>query len=319
MKVVFLDAATIDPELEWPPFEFPHDYSSYANTAPDQVIERIKEANIVISNKVPITAAAIAAAPHLKHIAVPATGYNHIDVEACAHAAVTVSHVRDYAQIAVSEHCVALLFALSRSLIPYHRSVASGRWQEVGLFSYFDYPIRQIQGSTLGIIGAGTLGRAFAQRAESLGMHILFAEHRGATDTRPGYTPFKEVLAQADVISLHCPLNEQTKHLLNAESFSLMHKQPLIINTSRGGLIDPHALVDALDAAQISGAAIDVVEQEPPAADHPYMQLMERPNFIMTPHVAWANRQAMRQLERQLVANIHAFVQGSPINLVVSS
>lgn len=319
MKVVFLDSATIVPELEWPPFKFEHNYVSYTNTLPNQVAQRIADADIVISNKVPIGGTDIAAAVNLKHIAIPATGYNHIDIEACRRAGISVSHVSDYAQVAVSEHCMALLFALSRSLIPYHRSVAQGRWQEVGLFSYFDYPIKQIQGATLGIIGAGSLGRAFGQRAQALGMQVLYAERQGAEKIRSGYTAFQEVLATADVISLHCPLNDETAHLLNTDTFSMMEKKPLIINTSRGGLIEPMALVTALDSGQISGAAIDVVEQEPPATDHPYMQLMDRSNFIMTPHVAWANRPAMRQLERQLVENIHAFVQGTPVNLVSSN
>ncbi|HLS17886.1 MAG TPA: D-2-hydroxyacid dehydrogenase [Paenalcaligenes sp.] len=316
MKIVFLDANTLAPELEWPAFEFAHEYVAYPNTLPAQVAERIVDAEIVICNKVPISAADIATAKKLKHIAIPATGYNHIDIAACTAADITVSHVRDYAQDAVPEHCVALLFALSRSLIPYHQSVAAGRWQEAGLFSYFDYPIMQIQGATLGIIGAGTLGRAFAQRAEALGMQVLYAEHQGAAQVRPGYTAFEQVLATADVISLHCPLNEDTAHILNADTFALMAKKPLIINSSRGGLIDPEALVKALDLGQISGAAIDVVEEEPPAADHPYMHLMDRPNFILTPHVAWASQPAMRQLEKQAIENIHAFVAGRPINLV---
>jgi len=316
MKIVFLDANTLAPELDWPPFNFPNDYVAYPNTQPLQVAERIADAEIVISNKVPISAQDIATATSLRHIAVPATGYNHIDIQACADAGISVSNVRDYAKEAVSEHCVALLFALSRSLVPYHLSVGKGRWQEVGLFSYFDYPIKQIQGAKLGIIGAGTLGRAFAERAQALGMHVLYAEHLGAKQVRDGYTKFQEVLATADVLSLHCPLNDSTAHLLNADTFALMENKPLIINSSRGGLIDPEALVAALDSGQISGAAIDVVEAEPPASDHPYMLLMDRPNFIMTPHVAWASKPAMRKLEQQVIKNIHAFVQGQPVNLI---
>lgn len=316
MKIVFLDAKTLVPELEWPPFKFINEYVSYPNTQPSLVTERIADAEIVISNKVPISAKDIAAATRLKHIAIPATGYNHIDIQACINAGVSVSNVRDYAKEAVSEHCVALLFALSRSVVPYHLSVARGRWQEVGLFSYFDYPIMQIQGATLGIIGAGTLGRAFAERAKALGMLVLYAEHPGSAQVRQGYTKFEEVLATADVLSLHCPLNENTMHLFNADTFALMEKKPLIINSSRGGLIDPEALVTAIHTGQIKGAAIDVVEEEPPAPDHPYMSLMDLPNFIMTPHIAWASKPAMRELERQVVKNINAFVQGQPLNLI---
>lgn len=316
MKIVFLDADSIAHTIKWPSFDFPHQWQSYDRTAPNEVAERISEATIVLANKIPITAADIQQAKHLRHIAIPATGYNHIDLAACEQAGVSVSNVADYAADTVPEHCLALIFALQRSILPYHRSVQAGRWQEADMFSYFDYPIKQLTGATLGIIGAGTLGQGLAQRAQALGMQVLFAERQGASQIRPGYTAFDEVLKRADVISLHCPLTPETEHLLNAQTFALMEQKPLIINTSRGGLIDPEALVAALQGGQISGAGIDVVEHEPPAADHPYMQLLDRPDFILTPHVAWASRPAMQKLINTLGANIHAFVRGQPINLV---
>lgn len=316
MKVVFLDALSIAADIHWPEFGFECDYQTYPNTAASEVIERIRDAEIIISNKVPITATVLRAAPQLKHIAIPATGVNHVDLAACAEQGVTVSNIKDYAGVTVPEHCVALLFALKRSLLSYHQSVRAGRWQEAGLFCYFDFPIGQVQGSTLGIIGAGRLGRGFAHRAEVLGMKVLFAERKGQAEIRAGYTPFEQVLQRSDVISLHCPLTEQTNHLLDASAFESMARCPMIINTSRGGLIDPQALSTALRSGQISGAGIDVVDQEPPSADHPYMSLLDLPNFILTPHVAWANRSAMQYLVNELVGNIQAFVLGQPRNLV---
>lgn len=316
MKVVFLDAQTIAEDMHWPAFGFDCQYQTYPATRPEQVAERIADAHIVICNKVPITESDLAAAAELKHIAIPATGYNHVPIEACRQRAITVSHIKDYAEVTVPEHCIALLFALKRGLIPYHLSVKAGRWQAAEQFCYFDYPITQIQGATLGIIGAGRLGRGFAHRAEALGMQVLFAERKGQSETRTGYTPFEEVLRRSDVISLHCPLTPETTNLLNAAAFEQMQQHPVIINTSRGGLIEPHALVQALYSGQISGAALDVVEQEPPDAQHPYMSLLDRPDFILTPHVAWANRSAMQHLVNELVKNIQAHVDGQARNLV---
>lgn len=316
MNIVFLDAKSIADEMHWPDFGFEHQFQAYPNTSPSEVTQRLQGVDILISNKVPVSAAELQHADRLRHIAVPATGFNHIDLAACAERGITVSHIKDYAEVTVSEHCLALLFALKRSLLPYHESVRAGRWQEVGQFSYFDFPIMQVQGSTLGIIGAGRLGRAFARRAELLGMKVLFAERKGRSDTRAGYLPFDQVLALSDVLSLHCPLMPATEHLLDAEAFAKMQRQPLIINTSRGALIDAQALVEALHTGQICAAGIDVVDEEPPAADHPYMSLLELPNFILTPHVAWANRTAMQHLVNELVENIQAFVAGRPRNLI---
>src|SRR5690625_4693201 len=316
-RIVFLDAQSIAPEIQWPKLSFEHLYQAYPNTLPEQIPARIKDADIVISNKVPLGLEQLRQAPRLKHIAIPATGYNHIDLTACTQAQISVSNIRDYAEVTVPEHCLAMIFALQRSLVPYHKSVARGRWQESGMFCYHDYPITQVQGSTLGIIGAGTLGRALAHKAQALGMQVLFAERKGATNIRPGYTAFEELLAQSDVISLHCPLTEDTFHLLDRTAFQHMHRHPVLLNTSRGALIEVPALVEALDNGQIRAAGIDVVEEEPPAADHPFMALLDRPNVIMTPHVAWANRTAMQRLVEPLVANSEAFVHGAPINLVL--
>jgi|SRR5690625_156266 len=316
MKIVFLDAKSIADNITWPVFNFTNQITRYENTKPSEVAKRISNAHIVISNKVPINASAIQSAKKLKHIAIPATGYNHIDLQACQQKKITVSHVANYAATTVAEHCVTLLFALMRNLVPYVESVKKGRWQAVGQFSYFDYPIQQVQGATLGIIGGGTLGRAFAKKAETLGMRILYAERKQMNQIRPGYTAFEQVLKQSDVISLHCPLTPETKHLLDTDAFQKMARKPFILNTARGDLIDPDALVQALEKKQIQGAGIDVVEQEPPSENHPYMKLLKHSNFILTPHIAWANKKAMQKLVNELVKNINSFVQDKPRNLV---
>lgn len=316
MQIVFLDQATIAPTVRLPEPSFTHQWQGYDQTKAEQVVQRAQQAEIVISNKVPLKADTLKQLPKLRLIAVPATGYNHIDIEACKNLGVQVCHVPDYAQTTVPEHVFALIFALQRQLLPYQRSLLAGRWQQSGQFCYFDYPIRDLKGSYLGLVGAGALGSEVARIASALGMHVLQAEHKGAKQCREGYVPFEQMLEQSDIISLHCPLTPQTHHLLDAQAFAQMQRQPMIINTARGALIDPDALVHALQVGQIRAAGIDVCEIEPPPADHPYMQLVGTDHFILTPHIGWASIEAMQFVADQTIANINAFVAGQPIHLV---
>lgn len=316
MNIVFLDSATLAPGLELKPFGFSHQWQSHSHTSSQQVVERAAQAEIVISNKVEIDALSLAQLPRLKLIAIPATGVNHIDLQACRDHGVAVCHVPDYAQTTVPEHVIALIFALQRQLLAYHRSVAAGRWQQSGQFCYFDYPIRDLRGSTLGLVGSGALGTAVAKLAMAVGMQVIFAARKGQPASA-GRVLFDQMLAQSDVISLHCPLTTDSTHLLGAREFALMSKNPLVINTARGGLIDAAALVHALQTGQIRGAGIDVLELEPPARDHPFMQILDRDDFILTPHVAWSSLEAMQYLADQLVLNIQAFVAGQNRNQVV--
>jgi len=319
MKVVFLDRDTISPETTLRSFAFPHTLTVHARSRPEQVAERIADADIVIVNKVPIRADALASAPRLRMIALAATGSDNVDLSECKRRGIVVSNIRGYATRSVPEHVFALMFALRRSIVAYHQSVKAGRWQQADQFCYFDYPIRDLEGSTLGIIGAGALGQSVARIGRALGMRVLFAAHKGRTDMGALYTPFDTVLAESDVITLHCPLTTHTQHLLGAAEFAKMHRKPLLINTARGALIDDHALADALHQGLVSGAGIDVTVPEPPPANHPLMGLLDLPNFILTPHVAWASAEAAQALADQLIDNIEAFVQGSPRNVLTGA
>lgn len=319
LKVVFLDRDTISPQTVLRPLSFPHTLQTHGRTRPDEVAARIADADIVIVNKVKLGAQEIAAAPRLRMVAVAATGSDNIDLTVCRERGIVVSNIRGYAKTTVPEHVFALIFALRRSIVAYHQSVKEGRWQEAAQFCYFDYPVRDLAGSTLGVIGAGTLGQAVGQIGRALGMRVLYAAHKGRTGMGALYTPFEKVLAESDILTLHCPLNEHTHHLLGEAEFAAMARKPLLINTARGALIDDHALAAALRSGQISGAGLDVTVPEPPPIDHPLMALLDLPNFILTPHVAWASQEAIQALADQLIENIEAFVKGEPRNVLVGA
>lgn len=192
----------------------------------------------------------------------------------------------------------------------------TGRWQASGQFCFFDHPIKDMAGSTLGIIGDGVLGQAVADLGRALGMRVIFAGFKGHSGQGMLYTPFEKTLAEADILTLHCPLTPETRNMIGAPEFALMKRRPLLINTARGGLVDEAAVGPALEAGQIGGAGFDVVSVEPPPADHPFMRLADRPDFILTPHVAWASDEAVQGLADQLIYNIEAFVRGEPRNVV---
>ncbi len=315
-RVVFLDRDTLAPQVRLRPLAFPHELIVHARTAPDEVAARICDAEVIITNKVRITAEVIAQASSLRMVAVSATGTDNVDLAACRARGITVSNIRGYATHAVPEHTFALIFALRRNLLAYRDAVRAGRWAEAGTFCFFDYPIRDLAGSTLGIIGAGALGQAVAVMGRALGMRVLFAAHKGRNDMGALYTPFETVLEQSDVLTLHCPLNASTRNMIGADEFARMTRRPLLINTARGGLVDEIALIAALEQGCIAGAGFDVATQEPLPPDHPFQALMQRPDFILTPHVAWASDEAMQRLADQLIDNIEGWQRGAPRNVV---
>lgn len=316
LKIVFLDRDTLSPETVLRVPVFPHELTVHDRTAPEHVAERIASADIVISNKAPLSREALSHAQRLKMIAVAATGTDIVDLTAARERGITVCNIRNYAKHTVPEHTFALMLALRRSILPYRQSVLDGRWQEAAQFCFFDHPIADLGGSTLGIIGNGTLGKAVGRIAEAFGMSVVVAGRKGSSEVEPGHTAFDEVMRRADIITLHCPLNAETRGIIGAREFALMERKPILINTGRGGLVDELALEQALEKDQIAAAGFDVTDGEPPAADSPMMRIAKRPNVILTPHVAWASREAIQALADQLIENIELFVAGIPRNVV---
>jgi glycerate dehydrogenase len=316
-RIVYLERDSVIANIRRPGFA--HDWVEYQSTRPELVVERLQGCTIAIINKVPLPAVAVDALSELKMIAVAATGTNCIDLEACRRRGIVVSNIQGYAEQTVPEHVFSLLLALSRNLIAWRESLLAGCWQQSDQFCLFDHPIRDLHGATLGVIGSGSLGSGVIRLAEAFGMRVLRAEHKGVLTLRLGYTAFDEVLREADAITLHCPLNEQTQSLIGEVELRAMKPSALLINTARGGLVDEAALIRALKEGWIAGAGFDVITTEPPPADHPMIavDLLALPNFLLTPHVAWASRPAMQTLADQLIANIEAFVAGSPRSRVV--
>ena len=315
-RIVFLDRSSIGPSVTMTKPSFPHEWVEYDRTAPDQVVERLKDADIAVCNKVPIRRASIEQLPNLKMICIPATGYDAFDIDACKERGIVVSNVRGYAVNTVPEHAFALIFALRRGIVGYRQDVIDGRWQEAAQFCFFTHPINDLAGSTLGIFGEGALGQGVASIGRALGMRILFAAHKGVMGLGPLYTPFDEVLETADVISLHCPLMPATRNMIAAPEFAKMKKKPLLINCARGGLVNEADLVDALDKGQIAGVGFDCLTSEPPLPDNPLLKVLDRPNVIVTPHVAWASNEAMQTLWDQVIDHINNFNAGKPSNRV---
>ncbi|MCX5463275.1 D-2-hydroxyacid dehydrogenase [Alcaligenes parafaecalis] len=314
-RIVFLDRETLSDSVTLQQVPFEHELQVYGRTTPEQVAERIADADIVISNKVALRREHLEAASQLKMIALAATGSDNIDLDAARERQIVVSNIRDYAVRSVPEHVFALVFALRRNICAYRQSVKEGRWQEAQQFCYFDYPIRDLAGSTLGLIGSGSLGQAVATLGRALGMKVIFAQRRGQTivSNTDDRLPFEQVLDQADIISLHCPLTPETQNMLGMQEFERMAaRRPLLINTARGGLIDNQALDHALRHGWLGGAGIDVCTPEPPPADHILMHLLDLPNYILTPHIGWASQEAMQALANQLIENIVAFHRGEP-------
>ncbi|MBS0373735.1 MAG: D-2-hydroxyacid dehydrogenase [Proteobacteria bacterium] len=311
--IVFLDRSTLQAQVRRPSFE--HGWDEYPTTSVDDVAGRLRHATIAITNKVPLRASTLRELPALRMIAVAATGYDVVDVGYCRENGIAVANIRNYAVHTVPEHAFALIGALRRNLLAYRQDVERGRWQQVDQFCFFDHPIRDLHGATLGIVGEGVLGQATAAIGRAYGMRILFADHAPPKADGVDFTPFDDVLARSDVVSLHLPLTPQTCGLIGLEQLRRMKRSAILINTSRGGLVDEEALVRALDEGLIAGAGFDVLTTEPPKQGNPLLEL-RRPNFILTPHIAWASDGAMQILADQMIDNIEAFVAGRPQNLV---
>ncbi|HQR52660.1 MAG TPA: D-2-hydroxyacid dehydrogenase [Burkholderiales bacterium] len=312
-KVVFLDRSTLRANVRRPAFD--HIWEEYETTAPDDVFARLQGATVAITNKVPLRGELLGRLPDLKMIAVAATGYDIIDVQFCKANGVAVANIRNYAVHTVPEHVFAMVLALRRNLLAYRAAVESGRWREVDQFCFFDYPIGDLCDATIGIVGEGAIGQGTAKIARGFGMKVLFADHAPPKAPDVEFTPMDTVLRESDIVTLHCPMTAESRGMIGEKELKMMKRTALLINTARGGLVQEDALVRALKEGWIAGAGFDVLVKEPPKDGNPLLDL-RLPNFILTPHVAWASDGAMQFLADQLIDNIELWRKGTPQHLV---
>jgi len=311
-RAVFLDFSPLDQgDLDLTPLQSAFDeLICHAQTSETQLIERLQGAEVAIVNKIALDDTVFAACPDLKLILVAATGVNNIDLSAARQRGIVVSNCQGYGTATVAQHTLMLLLALATRLPDYQGAVARGRWQESGQFCLLDFPIVELAGKTLGVLGHGELGSAMARLAEALGMQVL-------TGNLPGRPPRADrleldaLLPQVDALTLHCPLTEQTRNLIGARELQLMKPSAFVINTARGGLIDEQALADTLRSGHLGGAATDVLTSEPPSNDNPLLAA-DVPRLIVTPHSAWGSREARQRIVGQMVENAEAFFAGTP-------
>lgn len=316
-RIVFLDDSTIGPGVTVRRPNFAHDWLSHDRTPPAEVADRLNGAQIAITNKVPIRGADLAKLPDLKLIAVAATGYDVVDIEACRDRGIAVSNIRGYAVNTVPEHTFALITALRRNIVEYRDQVLDGEWVRADQFCFFNRPIWDLAGSTLGVIGAGAIGQAVGRVGKGFGMEVVFYDAYASLAPEMGpLVSLEELRDSADVVTCHCPLTDETRNLIDRDFMAGMKKTAILINTARGGIVDEEALAEAIRTEEIAGAGIDVVAVEPPTLDSTIMHLAKQPNVILTPHVAWASVGGMQTLVDQLIDNIESFVAGTPRNLV---
>ncbi len=311
--VVFLERQSVKANVRRP--DCATTYTEYDKTAPEQVVERLRDATVAIINKVVLRETTLAQLPRLKLIAMAATGYDCIEVDACRRRGIALANIRNYAVHTVPEHVFAMVLALRRNLFAYRHDVEQGVWQRSEQFCFLSHPIGDLFGATIGIIGEGAIGQGTAAIARGFGMKVLFADHEPPKAPGVEFTPMQQVLETADVLSLHAPLTAGTRNMIGIEQFRRMKRSALLINTARGGLVDERALIQALDEGLIAGAGFDVLTVEPPRQGNPLLDV-RRHNFILTPHVAWASDGAMQFLADQLIDNIDAWAAGRPQHLV---
>jgi len=316
MKIVVLDGYTLNPgDLSWDRLEALGDCSVYDRTAPEDTVKRAGGAEIVLTNKTVLSADIIRLLPRLRYIGVLATGYNVVDVEAAGERGIPVTNVPTYGTASVAQMVFAHLLNLTQHVAHHAETVRDGRWTACPDFCYWDMPLLELAGSTLGIVGFGRIGRAVAELARAFGMKVVVHDVIVPAEMPDGcrMVGLEQVFREADVLSLHCPLTPRTQKLVNAERLALMKPTAFLINTSRGPLIDEPALAEALNASRLAGAGLDVLSTEPPAADNP---LLTAKNCYITPHIAWATRSARQRLLNIAIDNVAAFIAARPQNVV---
>lgn len=316
MKIVLLDAHTANPgDVSWQPLEVLGTCVVHPRTPVAETVARCADAQAVITNKAPLTREMLAALPDLKYIGVTATGYNIVDVAAARERGIIVTNVPGYSTPAVAQLVFALLLELTNHVGHHARSVADGRWAACPDFCYWDQPVIELAGRTLGVVGYGDIGAAVARIGVAFGMRVLASRREWKSPPPDGIeaATTDEIFARSDAMSLHCPLTEATRHLVSERTLGLMKPGAFLINTGRGPLVDEQALADALNAGRIAGAGLDVLSVEPPSAGNP---LIGARNCLITPHIGWASREARVRLIAQTAANLQAFLDGNPINVV---
>ena len=314
-KIVVLDGHVANPgDCSWSPLEEFGVCSVWERTeSPAKVLERAAGAEIVLTNKVLLPRDLLERLPALRLISVLATGYNVVDVAAAKELGIVVCNVPNYSTPSVTQHIFAVLLQLLHPIDIYARAVAEGAWCRSPDFSFFLESIRELDGMTLGIVGYGAIGSSVANVAQAFGMRVLATSRRPKEAAGVHFTDLPTLLAQSDVVSLHCPQTEQTTGLINQQTLAQMKKGAILINAARGGLLDEEAVAEALNSGQLGAAALDVLSSEPPSPDNP---LLKAKNCLITPHIAWAGMNARRRLLEVTLANIRGYLQGKPINLV---
>ncbi|MBD8755919.1 2-hydroxyacid dehydrogenase [Pseudomonas coleopterorum] len=306
-----LDLGDLDPAALKACFD---DLQLYPSTTPEQLVERLRGVTVAISNKIDLDAATLQACPDLKLVLVSATGTNNVDLEAARKLGITVCNCQGYGTPSVAQHTLMLLLALATRLPDYQREIAAGQWQRAKQFCLLDFPIVELDGKTLGLLGHGELGGAVAKLAEAFGMRVLLGQIPGRPP-RADRLPLHELLTQVDALTLHCPLNEHTRHMIGAPELALLKPNAFVVNTARGGIIDEQALADALRRGHLGGAATDVLSVEPPVDGNPLLA-DDIPRLIVTPHSAWGSVEARQRIIGQLAENATAFFAGQPIRSV---
>jgi len=307
-SIVVLDGYTLNPgDLKWTALETLGQFTCYDRTPAPEIVARARSADILFTNKTPLTAENLAQLPQLKYIGVLATGYNVVDTAAARARGIPVTNVPEYGTNAVAEHTIALLLEMTRHAGHHAATVREGRWSKNPDFCYWDFPIIELPGLQLGLVGSGRIGSAVARIAAAFGMTVAFSKRSG------GRAELEKTMRSSDVISLHCPLTPDTREIINAATIEWMKPTALLINTSRGPLVNEADLAAALNSGRIAGAALDVLSVEPPRPDNP---LLTAKNCLVTPHLAWAARGARARLLDTAVANVRSFLAGQPVNVV---
>lgn len=313
MKICILDGYSLNPgDLDWSPVERLGDVTLFDRTPPDKIVERAADADIVLTNKVPFSADTLRQLPRLRFICVLATGYNIIDTEAAARQGVVVANSPAYSTMSVAQMAFAHILNITNHVASYAREVADGKWTNCPDFCFWDSALTELAGKTMGIVGLGNTGMATARIAVAMGMKVVAMTSKSADTLPEGITPapLDDVLASADVVSLHCPLTPSTRHLINAASIAKMKPSAILINTGRGPLVDEQAVADALNGGRLAAFGADVLSQEPPRGDNP---LLSARNCFLTPHIAWATLEARTRLMSTATENVRQFIAGEPV------